>query len=279
MKQTNGEHILGFDTATDTLAIALGRLQENAVHLIESRDTETPRAALSNLVPTLVELLESHGLDASAIGRVIAGRGPGSFTGVRIGVATAKGLAQGLGVPLHGVGTLDAVAWNCSSLRAEVGLTQPLIAVVGDAMRGEVYPAVFRCRDGAVARLAADTVMSPQEAVAFLAAHDEPMTLAGNALHKHRDVLEAGLRGLATLAPEECWRPTGSGLLAAYEFALGESTSDDAASSHVGDGNPGSLLPIYTRLSDAEESERSRAGVAGGPNEILPPSGVGGDPS
>ena len=82
------------------------------------------------------------GPEIAEVTEVVVGRGPGSFTGVRIGVATAKGLAQGLGVPLFGVSTLEAIAWRFA---ASGTATEPAArgVVLGDAMRGEVYPALF----------------------------------------------------------------------------------------------------------------------------------------
>ena len=74
----------------------------------------------------------------------MVGRGPGSFTGVRIGISTAKGLAHGANVPLLGVSTLDACAWTAwkAGVRGKLG-------VLADAMRGEVYPALYVLGDEA----------------------------------------------------------------------------------------------------------------------------------
>lgn len=177
---------------------------------------------------------------------MVVGRGPGSFTGVRIAVATAKGLAEGLGVPLYGTGSLDAVARRFVE-------HEGLLGIVGDAMRQEVYPLLFACGSGRVRRLTEYAVTTPERAAAEWAASTEAeLLLAGDGLAKHAEVFAAALGPRARLAPVEEWRPGGACLLAA---AFEERDA--------GDGDVGSLLPIYTRLSDAEEAERPGAGVPG----------------
>lgn len=249
---------LAFDTATEEVAVGLGSIGPRGVHLLGETNLDVPRASLTHLVPTISRLLESVGRDVSEVDAVVVGRGPGSFTGVRIGVATAKGIAQGLGVPLYSVGTLDAIAERFAA-------RDGLLGVAGDAMRREIYPAVFRCRGGEVKRLAPDTVSTPAEvAAAWAADSDEEILLAGNGLRKYADVFVSALGARATVAPEAVWTPSGESLLLAAWRAL------DAGS--LGDGDPGTVLPVYTRLSDAEETERFRAGLP----RILPDSGVAG---
>ena len=158
-----------------------------------------------------------------------------------------------------GVGTLDAIAWGFTG-------TDALLGVVGDAMRGEVYPALFRCAGGRVSRLAADRVARPGEAAAEWAALGESVLLAGNGLRKHGEAFSAALGANARFADEELWRPHPRGLFDAY-LALDEGERGEAAPK-----DPGTLLPVYTRLSDAEENEAARAAAGG----ALPASGVAG---
>lgn len=259
--------VLAFDTATEACAIGIGVRIGGTVTALASRDFDAPRAAMSGLLPAVHELLAATQLRPGDLTEVVVGRGPGSFTGVRIGVATAKGVARGLGAPLFGVSTLEAIAWRLPERHTG------LVGVIGDAMRGEVYPALFevgRDAEGApfVTRLSADTVAKPELASADWAAGiDKPLLLTGNGLAKYADVFLAALGERATLAPSELWPPTGAGLLSAYDAAMSTGT--------VGDGDPGSVLPVYTRLSDAEETERARLGAVAEP----PATGVGGPPS
>jgi tRNA threonylcarbamoyl adenosine modification protein YeaZ len=248
--------VLAFDTATDRCALALGRWSPEGLEALVTADFESPRAALGRLLPAVRDMLVAEGLTPGDLCEVVVGRGPGSFTGVRIGVATAKGLAHGLGTPLYGAGTLDAMAWECAA-----GYSG-LLGVVGDAMRGEVYPALFALEDGRARRLTPDRVAHPPDVAAEWLERGETLVLAGAGLRKHgavfRPLEDSGSRTL----PEELWLPGGRGLLAAYAAAR----SGDGA----GDGSAQNLLPIYTRLSDAEENERTRAGD---PGTALPASG------
>jgi bifunctional N6-L-threonylcarbamoyladenine synthase / protein kinase Bud32 len=252
--------LLALDTSTEVTSVGLAWLVDGRAEMIASATEDAPRAAMSRLLPMVDSLLSANGLSPADIAEVIVGRGPGSFTGVRIGVATAKGLAQGLGVGLVGVGTLDAIAWGFAGSEA-------LLGVVGDAMRGEVYPALFRCAGGRVSRLTADRVARPSEAAAEWAALGESVLLAGNGLRKHGEDFSAALGANARFAEEELWRPHPRGLFDAY-LALDDGERGDAASK-----DPGALLPVYTRLSDAEENEAARAAGSG----ALPASGVAGD--
>lgn len=260
--------VLAFDTATEACAIGLGARDGGKVSTLASSDFDAPRAAMSGLLPAVRDLLAEARLQIEDVTEVVIGRGPGSFTGVRIGVATAKGVARGLGVALFGVGTLDAIAWRLP------GQYEGLVGVLGDAMRGEVYPALFEVGCDAagtlfVKRLSAEGVAKPAVAAAAWAAEiEEPVLLAGNGLGKYADVFLEALAPRATLAPSELWAPTGAGLLAAYGAAIG--------SGALGNGDPGAVLPVYTRLSDAEEAEQARLGVTAA---RLPVTGVGGPPS
>jgi N6-L-threonylcarbamoyladenine synthase len=237
--------VVAFDTATDATALAIGERSSTQVELLLGRDFEAPRASLSRLLPELQEALARTQLVAEDIDEVVCGLGPGSFTGVRIGVAMAKGLSHALGVPLYGVGTLDTVAWrSCGS--------SPAIGVLGDAMRGEVYPMLFEGHEGRVRRLHDEYVASPDEvAAAWLDGTEGPLLLTGNALHKHADLFAEVLGERASFAAEYLWEPSGRALLSVYGAALERGVA--------GDGDPAAVLPVYTRLSDAEEAEKARS--------------------
>lgn len=252
--------LLALDTSTEVTAVGLAWLTEDTIETFASAVVDAPRAAMSRVLPTAASLLSGSGHSAHDVRAVVVGRGPGSFTGVRIGVATAKGLAHGLGVPLWGVGTLDAIAWG---MAAEKPM---LLGVLGDAMRGEVYPALFRIAGGCAARLTPDRVAKPELAAEEWAALGEPLVIAGNGLAKYGELFEVALGDSAAFVERELWVPSARGLFRAFAAAqaLGE----------LGSGEPGEVLPVYTRLSDAEEAEAARAGrdASAGP----PASGVAG---
>lgn len=243
---------LAFDTATDHLALAVGDLDAPGV-VIAADDFAAPRAANTVLLGAVEALLETVDLTPGALTAVACGLGPGSFTGVRIGVATAKGLAHGAGVPLVGFGTLDAIAWGVAG--------DGLIGVLGDAMRGEVYPALFEARSGVPRRLCPDRVTAPDAIAAEWAALEAPLLLAGPGLRKHAEVFERHLGAAVSFAHERLWVPDGGCLVAAaWAASAGEGLRGVAAGKDGGPStaHPGTVLPIYTRLSDAEETERRR---------------------
>lgn len=259
--------LLAFDTSTDHIALAIGDL-DAPESVLAAADFAAPRAANTVVLLAAERLLESIGLTPSALAALAVGRGPGSFTGVRIGAATAKGLAHGLGVPLVGFGTLDAVAYAARG--------EGLLGVLGDAMRGEVYPALFRAHAGAVVRLAPDRVARPSEVAAEWAAQGEEILLTGNGLVKHEGVFTAALGTRASLAAECLRRPDGRSLLAAAWAEEGGRTLRSIAgldpAEAFAQAYPGTLLPVYTRLADAEEAERAHAGSPAD----LPVGGVAG---
>jgi N6-L-threonylcarbamoyladenine synthase len=248
---------IAFDTSTEEVATGLGTIDVRGVHLLGEMNLDVPRASLTHLFPALARLLQSADRTFADVDTVVVGRGPGSFTGVRIGVSAAKGIAKGCGAPLYGVNTLDAVAERFSG-------RQGLVGVLGDAMRGEVYPALYRLSGNGVQRLTQDAVAAPAVVAAQWAALKEPVLLSGNALRKYGAVFAEAMGERALVAPEAMWTPTGESLLmAAWRARVRVS---------LGDGDPATVLPVYTRLSDAEEAERA----GGAPHDASPASGVAG---
>ena len=235
---------LALDTASTQTVLALADLDEvsGEATLLASCQVDAPRQANQVLLARAALLLEEAGLVTGGVDAVAVGRGPGSFTGVRIGVATAKGIACGLGVALYGVSTLDSVAWRAwrAGVRGRLG-------VVADAMRKEVYPVRYELDDAGVTRLEPDTVAKPAQVAQAWAGEEDDITLTGDGLLKYAEFFEGAP---FALAPEELWLPDGQSLVSAFAqaFATGKAGSGDAAA----------LVPVYTRLSDAEENEQAR---------------------
>ncbi len=147
--------ILGFDTSAAHCAAALLR----GTTLLESRIEEMAKGQAERLMPMLQEMLARHGAGWHDLAALGVGIGPGNFTGVRIAVSAARGLALALGVPAVGVSTLEAQA---------LGLPRPL-TVAMDARRGEVYVQHFG-PDGGPALMALDQVTGVQGALTGSAA-------------------------------------------------------------------------------------------------------------
>ena len=272
--------VLAFDTANEVIALGVGVLDEKTktIRCIHSEVIEAHRASNTQLIPSIDRALSHYGITRAQISCVVCGRGPGSFTGVRIALATAKGIAHALGVALVGVSTLDAIAWG-----AQVAGVRGTVAVVADAMRREVYPVRFRLSDGGVERLDADAVVKAQVAAERLSAAGGDVAgvasagagvagagagvasagagvpgagagcpldfVTGDALRKYRELFEP----VAFVLDQEFWTPSGRGLLLCAQslWMQGKIDPFDAARH-----NPSFTLPVYTRLSDAEENER-----------------------
>lgn len=261
MKQK--DHILAFDTANEVIAVGVGRLDRDArsIEVIASEEVPAFRASNTKLISQIESALEHARVGKESIACVVCGRGPGSFTGVRICLSTAKGIALGLGVPLFGVSTLDAQAWD----QWQRGVRGDVV-VLGDAMRKEVYPVRYMLDEQGVTRLNADLVIKAQDAREWLASSmSENQLITGDALAKFAELFA----DQGTLAHEDYWHPTGAGLLHATAQAWREGAfdPDDAVL-----GDAVALLPVYTRLSDAEEHERIRLAKAA--DRATSPQGV-----
>ena len=242
--------VLALDTSTDMLACAVARVDNGAVDVLAAGDRLCRRRANVELVGTCQDTLAAAGLKMADVDAVLVGRGPGSFTGVRIGIATAKGLACGAGLGLYGTSALDAMAQA-----AWLAGTRGRLAVVADAMRGEVYPGIYELDEkGAHRTFTAESVVKADACVAELAARADAgeLTLSGNGLLKYAEKFAAAGFGANRCTAQDAWWPTGEGLVRAAVEA-------DVFAEQNGD--PALVLPIYTRLSDAEENERTRLGL------------------
>lgn len=238
-------YVVAFDTANEMISLGIGLLDraKKTIECIASREVGAFRASNVKLLPEIDALLKDTGISRGEVACVVCGRGPGSFTGVRICLASAKGIAIGLGVPLFGVSTSDAQAWQqwANGVRGSV-------VVLGDAMRKEVYPVRYHVADSGIERLNSDTVMKAAALPEWLGSGSD-QRIVGDALKKYSDLCE----GHGEIAGEEERYPTGAGLLLAAQEAWTKGSFDPDGGAL---GDPCVLLPVYTRLSDAEEHER-----------------------
>lgn len=154
--KANGGPILAFDTAGPWIAACL-RLPDGRLF---DRFKPMEKGQAERLMPLLQELMETAGLDWPALDRIAVGTGPGNFTGVRIAVAAARGLALASGRPAVGVTRLEALAH---------ALPRPL-TVIEDARRGEAYVQTFTADGAGPARVTAQDSIAPQTAVTGSAA-------------------------------------------------------------------------------------------------------------
>ena len=180
--------ILGIETATAQVACALGGA-EGVMAAFEvgpgvplpGRHRATPRHA-EVLAPGIEFVCAQARVDLKEVGAVAVDIGPGMFTGVRVGVATAKAMAQALRVPMVGLESLDLLAFP-------VRYTDRVIAAVLDARRDEVYTALYRPVPGGVQRITEPCVCTPDELAGQLMALGEDVLAVGDGAVRYCDIL------------------------------------------------------------------------------------------
>ncbi len=182
------------------------------------------------LLPIIEDMLKNADLSYEDIGLVAVARGPGSFTGIRIGVSAAKGISWARDIPAVGVSTLEAMAWQLS-------YSDGVICSVMDARRSEVYNALFEMRDGKPERICEDRAIPLSELSKEIRESGKRYTLVGDGSEiSYKYLAENGIS--AFIAPENLRYQTAWGVAAA---AAGKES-----------GGADDLRPIYLRLSQAE---------------------------
>src|SRR5436309_4080848 len=175
--------VLAIETATPAQSVAL--LDED--RLLAESSYEAERSRGGQLLPTVDYVLRKARVAAKELDAVAVSIGPGAFAGLRVGLATAKGLALGTGAAVVGVSTLEALAAGYEPAE------EITICTLLDAYRGEVYLAVFKRRAGRLERLHADAVLAPEAVGEALADIEQPANLVGNGAARYRRQLEAAL--------------------------------------------------------------------------------------
>jgi tRNA threonylcarbamoyladenosine biosynthesis protein TsaB len=162
--------VLAIDTATLTASCAVVRVDGAAIDVLAVEDGPTS-AHSEKILPLVARVADSAGIAMTAIDAFAIGAGPGSFTGLRIGMATAKGLAFAADRPLWVVSSLAALGLDLATADGDAGGHAALYVPVLDARRGEVYVGFYRrTGSGLVEAVAAERVVPPSELPALLAA-------------------------------------------------------------------------------------------------------------
>jgi len=161
--------VLGIETATPQVACALGGHEGVLASFCATRG----RRHAEILTPAIAFLCEQAEIELSEVGAIAVDIGPGLFTGLRVGIATAKALAQALRVPMIGLSSLDLLAYPQRGSRR-------LIAPIIDARRGEVFSAFYRKVPGGVQRVSEPVVATADEVAADLQARREECLLVGD---------------------------------------------------------------------------------------------------
>jgi tRNA threonylcarbamoyladenosine biosynthesis protein TsaB len=227
--------LLGIDTATKRVGVALanehgllGRVEVGGI-----ASAGPPRHA-ETLAPAIAWCLEECGAKASQVSAVAVGIGPGMFTGLRVGVTTAKIFAQALRVPVIPIPSLDLLAYPLRH-------AHKLVVATIDARRHEVYWAIYRPVPGGVQRVSEYELGSPEDLVAELQARGEESLVCGDGGLRFADVF-ADLGKRVELAGPAHASPSLSALV---ELATARFEREDFVP-------PRDVLPLYLRRSDAE---------------------------
>jgi len=227
--------ILAVETATPQGSIALA---DDSGVLVEIQSPEG-MAHARWLMPAIEQLFRETGLSLEEIDGLAVSAGPGSFTGLRIGLSTAKGLALAAGKPVVAVPTLDALARPVPSRRR-------LLCPILDARKKEVYAAFFHPDGkGGLTRQTDDLALPPDRLAERIA---EPVLFAGNGIDPYRQVLEAVLGRRALFASKRFHFPRARAVAELGLIRLAGGRADALES----------LEPRYVRLSEAEMKRQKK---------------------
>ncbi len=222
--------ILALDTSTLVSSVAVADTDK----LLAELTLETRLTHSETLMPHIEQVLAMADIDKTKLAGVAVSIGPGSFTGLRIGLASAKGMAYALDIPLIGVPTMEALACQCPV----PGIyAVPLI----DAQKGNAYMAVYRWEDGQLVEQQAVEVLSVDDCLARCAALDRPVILLGDAAVKKVAGRKELPQGVQIALPHIVMpRAAGTALLGLRRLAAGQA------------GSVMDMEPVYIRRSEAE---------------------------
>ena len=228
--------ILAFETSAKAGSVAL---MEQGRLLGESY-TNTGLTHSQTVMTMAEDLLKNCGKTAADVSAVAVAAGPGSFTGVRIGVAAAKGFAWGADLPCYGVSTLEAMALG-------LGISEGYVLPVMDARRDQVYTALFCATGGNLRRLTEDRAISLEELGAEIKNLEKSIFLVGDGSTLCYNTLRTDAPGLV-LPPEHRLHQRAAGVALAAQQEIDAGKAGDGAA----------LTPNYLRLSQAERERLAK---------------------
>ncbi len=236
--------ILGIDTSSSYLSIAV----RDEDRLITELNFHSPRRCSSTLLPLIKYVFGYIDLPLEKIDGLAVSLGPGSFTGLRIGLSTIKGLSFALSRPVVGIPTMDVLAENL------VLSSQHLCPVI-DAKRGQVYATIYKSDGRKIKKLSAPMVISPAELLKKIKskigkAKKAPIIFLGDGLVQYRDLIKTKAGGSAVFAPRDTWFPRASVVtrLALKRFLKNDTDNSD------------DIVPLYLRRPEAEDRYNARLG-------------------
>ncbi|WP_055071456.1 tRNA (adenosine(37)-N6)-threonylcarbamoyltransferase complex dimerization subunit type 1 TsaB [Clostridium massiliamazoniense] len=231
--------ILSVDSSSSTATCALVK-EDKILGEINLNDKKEHSVILMDLIDSL---LTRYNLTLDDIDGFAISEGPGSFTGLRIGMATIKGLAFGSNKPCLAISTLDTLAYNVINFNG-------IICPIMDALRGNVYTNLYKNNNGKLEAISEANCLSIEELVSVLKEKNEPVIFLGDGVVKHKDYLLENLSNLS-FAPLNSNYPKAS--------SLGELALQLFNSNVTQDLNK--IAPVYLRKSQAEREYEARTGI------------------
>lgn len=232
--------ILGIETSVEHVGVAIGDNQK----VLASGSLSSDRRHAESLTPMIKFALMQAGLAPADLSAIAVDVGPGLFTGMRVGMATAETMAWALDIPVVPVCSLDALALNAS-------WSEDLVACALDARRGEVYWALYRVNGAGnePRRVTEPAVSSPEDLAIHLADRAEPVVCVGSGFDRYRDTFDA-LAYAIFVGPTAAWPRAESVLVIATHRLAADQTV-----------TAGNIQPMYLRAPDAEINWSTRDGA------------------
>ena len=227
--------ILAFESSAKAASVALVKDGE----LISQYSQCTALTHSRTLLPMAEDMLKNAELAINDVDMIAVAHGPGSVTGIRIGVSTVKGLAWASDKPCVGVSTLEAMAWHGLSCGG-------YICPVMDARRSQVYNAIFKIEAGKPVRVTEDRPIALSELAEEVRALNAPVFLVGDGTELTRKYFESA--GIACVAAPENLR-----WQSAWGVAMAAMDKEPVSSAE--------LMCVYLRLSQAERERQERLGI------------------
>ena len=222
--------ILALETSSMVSSVAVASEQK----LLAELTVQTKLTHSETLMPHIEQVLQLAGVQREDLEGIAVSIGPGSFTGLRIGLAAAKGMAYALQLPIAGCSTLEALAWHCPSEGIYIGS-------LVDAQKGNAYAAFYSWEGGSLQEKAPVRILSLAEAVAYAGELDRPVMLLGDIVQK-KVVGRIELPSHVQAAPAHICMPraANTAMLGIAKLAGGKA------------GNVMDMEPVYLRRSEAE---------------------------
>ena len=185
--------ILSVDTSSNKFSCAL--LDKGM--LVDEFESDSPNRHSSDLIPEIDRLLSKNSCDIKRIGALSVGLGPGSFTGLRVGITTMRALALGLKKPIIGVASIDSLAYNL------LGHEGNICAII-DAKQKKVYARMYDCKGKKIRPRNRYLLIKPHELIAMI---KKPTMFTGDAIALYREDIEKAAKVPVRFAPEPTWYP------------------------------------------------------------------------